>query len=88
MKGLDTGKSFMSARLKCLETRVCPSYFVGIERHLAKSNGAMWNMFADFDYLVCGSEMEALVLECSQIKHYMPHYKHSAEDDKTTPMSR
>ena len=37
---------------------------------------------ADFDYIVCSSEHEALVLECSLIKQYAPKYNLKLKDDK------
>jgi len=79
----EAGKIIYVGKAKVLRNRVS-SYFVGIERHLAKVR-RMVEHVADFDYLVCGSEMEALVLECSQIKHYMPHYNILLKDDKNYP---
>ena len=33
---------------------------------------------AEFDYITCGTEMEALILECNLIKKYMPKYNMSS----------
>lgn len=40
---------------------------------------------AEFDYITCGSEMEALILECNLIKKYQPKYNVLLRDDKTYP---
>ena len=42
----------------------------------------MVSMVNDFDYIVTASEFEALVLECSLIKHYDPKYNILLKDDK------
>ncbi len=40
---------------------------------------------AEFEYITCSSEMEALILECNLIKKYMPKYNVLLRDDKTYP---
>ncbi|MBQ1489741.1 MAG: excinuclease ABC subunit UvrC [Eubacterium sp.] len=40
---------------------------------------------AEFEYITCDSEMEALILECNLIKKYMPKYNVLLRDDKTYP---
>jgi excinuclease ABC subunit C len=39
----------------------------------------------EFDYIVCSTEIEALVLECNLIKKYRPKYNVLMKDDKTYP---
>lgn len=46
---------------------------------------AMVGHIADFEYIICGTEMEALILECTLIKKYMPRYNVLLRDDKTYP---
>lgn len=43
---------------------------------------------AYFEYIVTGSEMEALVLECNLIKEYRPKYNTMMTDDKGYPYIR
>ncbi len=43
---------------------------------------------AEFEYITCGSEMEALILECNLIKKYSPYYNILLRDDKTYPYIR
>ena len=40
---------------------------------------------AEFEYIAVGSEMEALILECSLIKRYRPKYNIVLRDDKSYP---
>ena len=46
---------------------------------------AMVSHIAEFEYITCGTEMEALILECNLIKKYMPKYNVLLRDDKTYP---
>ena len=46
---------------------------------------AMVSNIAEFDYITCATEMEALILECNLIKKYMPKYNILMKDDKTYP---
>ena len=46
---------------------------------------ALTSQIAEFEYITCGSEMEALVLECNLIKKYQPKYNVLLRDDKTYP---
>lgn len=40
---------------------------------------------AEFEYIKCQTEMEALILECNLIKKYAPKYNVLLRDDKTYP---
>ena len=77
------GKIIYIGKAKALRNRVS-SYFTGIERHLPKV-ASMVRQVQDFETIVTANELEALVLECSQIKHYMPHYNIMLKDDKSYP---
>ena len=46
---------------------------------------ALTSQIAEFEYITCGSEMEALILECNLIKKYQPKYNVLLRDDKTYP---
>ena len=45
----------------------------------------MISHIAEFEYIKCGTEMEALILECNLIKKHMPKYNVVLRDDKTYP---
>ena len=42
----------------------------------------MVSHIAWFEYIICESEIEALVLECNLIKEHRPHYNTMLTDDK------
>lgn len=67
-----------------LKNRVS-SYFHGA--HNAKTE-SMISKINDFDVIIANSELEALVLENSLIKHYMPKYNILLKDDKGYPYVR
>lgn len=46
---------------------------------------AMVANIAEFEYITCQTEMEALILECNLIKKYEPKYNILLRDDKTYP---
>ncbi len=46
---------------------------------------AMVSHIAEFEYITCQTEMEALILECNLIKKYEPKYNILLRDDKTYP---
>lgn len=59
-------------------------YFRNSSQHSPKVRSMVSNI-AEFDYITCGTEMEALILECNLIKKYMPKYNILLKDDKTYP---
>lgn len=60
------------------------SYFQSGKNHSAKVR-AMVARIVDLEYIVTGSEMEALILECNLIKKHRPKYNISLRDDKSFP---
>jgi excinuclease ABC subunit C len=68
-------------KAKVLKNRV-RSYFTG--SHNGKTQLLVSNI-ADFEYIVTGTVVEALVLECNLIKEHKPIYNISLRDDKTYP---
>lgn len=67
-------------KAKVLKNRVS-SYFQNNASHNEKVR-KMVEQVEDFDYIVCTSEFEALVLECSLIKQNSPKYNILLKDDK------
>lgn len=49
---------------------------------------AMIGHIADFDILLCDTNLEALCLECNLIKHHRPYYNILLKDDKHYPYLR
>ena len=74
------GEIIYVGKAKSLKNRVT-SYFRAVEKHQAKVY-KMVEHIQDFDYIVCDSEFEALVLECSLIKLHTPKYNILLKDDK------
>lgn len=68
-------------KAKILKNRV-RSYFTG--SHNGKTQRLV-SEIRDFEYIVTGSNMEALILECNLIKQHHPRYNVLLKDDKTYP---
>lgn len=68
-------------KAKILKNRV-RSYFTG--SHDGKTQRLV-SEIRDFEYIVTGSNMEALILECNLIKKHSPRYNVLLKDDKTYP---
>lgn len=79
MKNAD-GEIIYIGKAKALKNRVS-QYFGSQNRHPIKVRKMVENVDR-FDYIVTGSEFEALVLECSLIKQHSPKYNILLKDDK------
>lgn len=73
-------------KAKHLRNRVS-QYFQDTASHSPKTR-IMVSKIDHFDVIVAASEFEALVLECSLIKRYMPKYNILLKDDKGYPYLR
>lgn len=79
MKNKD-GEIIYIGKAKALRNRVS-QYFGSQNNHSVKVRRMVENV-DDFDYILVGSEFEALVLECSLIKQHRPKYNILLKDDK------
>ena len=73
-------------KAKKLKNRVS-QYFIDSAAHTPKTR-LMVSKVDHFDVILAASEFEALVLECSLIKRYMPKYNILLKDDKGYPYLR
>ncbi len=78
------GEIIYVGKAKVLKNRV-RQYFMG--SHELKV-AAMVSQIADFEYIICDNEVEALVLECNLIKRHKPYYNILLKDDKHYPYVR
>lgn len=81
-----TDKVIYVGKAKKLKNRVS-QYFQDTAAHTPKTK-MMVSKIHHFDVIVAASEFEALVLECSLIKRYMPRYNILLKDDKGYPYLR
>ena len=81
-----SGEVIYVGKAKKLRNRVS-QYFQDTASHSAKTR-MMVSKIHDFDIIVASSEFEALVLECAQIKRYLPKYNILLKDDKGYPYVR
>jgi excinuclease ABC subunit C len=79
----NTGKIIYVGKAINLRNRV-RSYFQRGANHTPKVRRLVQNI-ADLEYIVCGSELEALVLENQLIKKHQPHYNVRLRDDRQYP---
>ncbi|GAE08175.1 excinuclease ABC subunit C [Paenibacillus sp. JCM 10914] len=77
----DAGTIIYVGKAKVLKNRV-RSYFTG--SHNGKTQ-MLVSEIRDFEYIVTGSNMEALILECNLIKTHQPRFNVLLKDDKTYP---
>lgn len=75
-----SGKIIYIGKAKKLKNRVS-SYFGSDKQHTLKVK-KMVSQVEDFEYIICDSEFEALLLECSMIKQHSPKYNILLKDDK------
>lgn len=81
-----TDKVIYVGKAKKLKSRVS-QYFQDTASHSPKTR-IMVSKIDHFDVIVAASEFEALILECSLIKRYMPKYNILLKDDKGYPYLR
>lgn len=74
------GKIIYIGKAKALKNRVTQYFGVG-NQHTEKVKKMVAGV-NDFEYIICDSEFEALVLECSLIKQNLPKYNILLKDDK------
>ncbi len=75
-----SGEIIYVGKAKKLKNRVS-QYFGSGNQHSDKVRKMVSNV-DDFEYIICDSEFEALVLECSLIKQHQPKYNILLKDDK------
>ena len=75
-----SGKIIYIGKAKALKNRVS-QYFGSQNNHPEKVRRMVENVDY-FEYIICDSEFEALVLECSLIKQHTPKYNILLKDDK------
>ena len=81
-----TDKVIYVGKAKKLKNRVT-QYFQDTASHTPKTR-LMVSKIDHFDVIVAASEFEALILECSLIKRYLPKYNILLKDDKGFPYVR
>jgi excinuclease ABC subunit C len=74
------GKIIYIGKAKALKNRVS-QYFGSQTNHSEKVRRMVENV-DDFEYIICDSEFEALILECNLIKQHTPKYNILLKDDK------
>ena len=75
-----SGNVIYVGKAKALKNRVT-QYFGAGNQHTPKVHKMVSNVF-DFEYIICDSEFEALILENSLIKQHQPKYNILLKDDK------
>lgn len=82
----DDGNIIYVGKAKNLKNRL-KSYFFNIANRTAKVM-AMLEHVADFRYIICASEIDALLTENNLIKKHHPRYNILLKDDKAYPFLR
>ena len=75
-----SGTVIYVGKAKALKNRVT-QYFGAGNQHTVKVHKMVSNVY-DFEYIICDSEFEALILENSLIKQHQPKYNILLKDDK------
>lgn len=70
---------------KAINLRRRVSQYFHLKKDADPKVRAMVSHIAEFEYINCASEVEALILENNLIKKYMPKYNILLRDDKTYP---
>ncbi len=81
-----SGEIIYVGKAKNLKNRL-RSYFFNLSNRTAKVM-AMLEHVADFRYIICASEVDALLTENNLIKKYLPRYNILLKDDKAYPFLR
>lgn len=79
----DKGNILYVGKAKKLKNRVS-SYFNGFESQTRKTQ-ILVTLIDDFEYIITSCEKEALILEGTLIKKYMPRFNILLKDDKSFP---
>ena len=79
----ETGEIIYVGKAINLRNRV-RQYFQSGKSQTTKTK-SMVPHIVEFEYIVTDSEIEALILECTLIKQYSPHYNVMLKDDKNYP---
>lgn len=82
----DQGEIIYVGKAKNLKNRL-KSYFFNLSNRTAKVM-AMLEHVADFRYIICASEVDALLTENNLIKKHTPRYNILLKDDKAYPFLR
>lgn len=82
----EQGQIIYVGKAKNLKNRL-RSYFFNLSNRTAKVM-AMLEHVADFRYIICASEVDALVTENNLIKKHTPRYNILLKDDKSYPFLR
>ncbi len=80
------GKIIYVGKAKNLINRV-RSYFIGVNQHPPKTR-VLVQEISDFEIIITSTEVEALLLERTLIKHHAPCYNILLRDDKEYPFLR
>ncbi|MGQ9602909.1 MAG: excinuclease ABC subunit UvrC [bacterium] len=78
-----TGKVIYVGKARSLRARV--RSYLGSPEGVSPRVAAIVKKVHDLDFIVTASEVEALILECAQIKHFKPRYNVRLKDDKKYP---